>query len=96
MGADVNLRTDNGTVALEYAAENGHIKVAEALLKAGADINQRTTKAGRACDGKKFPKGITAVRIAEIAGQGVRFLSQLLGFALAIHSRLRGKSSVLY
>ena len=37
--ADVNVKNNNGTTALIWAASNGHAKVVSALIAAGADVN---------------------------------------------------------
>lgn len=38
-GADVNLKNNGGQTALHYAASKGRLKIAEALIAHGANIN---------------------------------------------------------
>jgi ankyrin repeat protein len=40
-GADVNSKTYEGITPLMYAAQNGHLEVAEILIHNGADVNAR-------------------------------------------------------
>ncbi len=45
-GAHVNIRTEDGWTALEAATQKGYTKIAELLIKAGADLNVQDTNNG--------------------------------------------------
>jgi hypothetical protein len=59
-GADANTKNDNGTTALMFAIERGHLRVARQLLAAGADAGVRETCGGRTARSIRAAKGISA------------------------------------
>lgn len=38
-GADIDIKNEEGETALRNAAENGHPRIVESLIKRGADIH---------------------------------------------------------
>ena len=45
MGADVNIKAEEGITALMEASSGGNAEVVKLLLDKGADVNIKTTKA---------------------------------------------------
>lgn len=49
-GAEVNQTNSNGATALTFAATFGHLKIAEMLLKKGADVRARDSRSKNPLD----------------------------------------------
>lgn len=54
--ADVNAKSNLGTTPLILASQSGHVDTVEALIKAGANVNDQT------------PQGYTALRATTTLG----------------------------
>ena len=69
-GADVNVRSNNNSTALMFAARNNYLDIVKLLVKNGADINA------------KNDKGSTAISIANAYGHQsvVEYLNALKAF----------------
>jgi hypothetical protein len=59
-GADPNAKNVNGTTALMFAIERGHLRIARQLLAAGADASVRETLGGRTARDIRRAKGFSA------------------------------------
>ncbi len=64
-GADVNSHwSDHGETALMYAAENGHMELAEMLIEYGADVNINTFRSALAWAARQGHKDVVELLIA--------------------------------
>ena len=84
-GADVNTKDGFGDTVLMFACEQGHLDLAEFLLKRGADINQVNSR---------IFKGRTALMAAARAGQ-VEAVKLLLAHDAEVDAADTGKETAL-
>jgi ankyrin repeat protein len=68
-GANISMTDGRGWTPLHEAAFQGQLHVAEYFIGKGVDINARSVKEVKACTGASYPPGITAKKVATIAGR---------------------------
>jgi ankyrin repeat protein len=82
-GTDVNAKDDNGSTPLQFAAQDGHKKIAELLIINGADVNVADMSS------------MTPLHFAVVFGQGNEILELLIDKGADVNAKDDGGSTPL-